>query len=341
MYSILSLDGGGLKGIYTLKVLEKIENDYNIKIYEKFDMIIGTSTGAIIATLLSMGKSATEVLEIYENCYKEIFEPIYSKNQKGLLNPIYSSEKLENIIKENLKGFDFLNLKTKLIIPSVNLTSAKINIFKNYDYDSKLSLEDAIIASSSAPGAFNPYNVEENLFIDGAIFANNPVLIAFSESIKLGIDINDIQILSIGTGNSDINFSKEYLSNKNLKFILKKYGLGSFTENLILKFLNINEENYSLLSLAFPLLKTTTRTSVENSDYIMSNILSDDKYIRISDFSKNYSIDEIPIELILKIDEDYLKYKDRLNKFLNRKKKNFLKQFIFNISKKLRKFSEN
>ena len=53
---ILSLDGGGLRGVYTLEILKKIKNDYGIEFHKYFDIIIGTSTGSIIATMLALGR---------------------------------------------------------------------------------------------------------------------------------------------------------------------------------------------------------------------------------------------------------------------------------------------
>src|SRR5689334_5260117 len=65
-FRILSLDGGGAKGFYTLGILRRIEALIGCPIHERFDLVFGTSTGSIIAALLALGKSAEEILEIYE-----------------------------------------------------------------------------------------------------------------------------------------------------------------------------------------------------------------------------------------------------------------------------------
>src|SRR6266853_3806293 len=71
---ILSLDGGGAKGFYTLGVLREIEGMIKCPLYQKFDLIFGTSTGAIIAALLGLGKSVSEISELYEKYVPTVME---------------------------------------------------------------------------------------------------------------------------------------------------------------------------------------------------------------------------------------------------------------------------
>lgn len=148
---ILSLDGGGLKGIYTLNVLIRIEKDFNIDFSKDFDLIIGTSTGAIIASLLAFGVKPKEILDRYLKYSNEIFDDNYNKKMtRGLFSSLYNNKILIKIVKTELKDYTLKDLKTNLIIPSFNLTKSEIYIYKSYE-NNKISLEDAIIASSSAP----------------------------------------------------------------------------------------------------------------------------------------------------------------------------------------------
>ena len=75
---ILSLDGGGAKGFYTLGVLREIEGMVKCPLYQKFDLIFGTSTGAIIAALLALGKSVQEISDLYEE-----YVPVVMKKKEG------------------------------------------------------------------------------------------------------------------------------------------------------------------------------------------------------------------------------------------------------------------
>ena len=80
---ILSLDGGGAKGFYTLGVLREIEGMVRCPLYEKFDLIFGTSTGAIIAALLALGRSVKEISDLYEKHVPAVMK-VKSRHEKSL-----------------------------------------------------------------------------------------------------------------------------------------------------------------------------------------------------------------------------------------------------------------
>jgi patatin-like phospholipase/acyl hydrolase len=103
MKKILSIDGGGIKGIFPIAILAEIERDFknkNDRIYEYFDIITGTSTGAIIALALGIGMSAKEILEFYEKNGEDIFKGSNSiiKKFKVWITKKYSNETLKNIV---------------------------------------------------------------------------------------------------------------------------------------------------------------------------------------------------------------------------------------------------
>ena len=72
-FKILSIDGGGIKGLYSSTIIERLENKFNCQISDYFDMLCGTSTGGLIALALSLGKPATEISDFYIKYGKEIF----------------------------------------------------------------------------------------------------------------------------------------------------------------------------------------------------------------------------------------------------------------------------
>ena len=295
---ILSLDGGGLRGVYTLEILKKIRNDYGIEFHKYFDIIIGTSTGAIIATMLALGKNPDEIMEQYLETSSKIFpEEERGKGQGGFLSAAYRISNLESTIKDYLKEYSINDLKTKLVIPSVNLSDTSISIFKSYEKDNILNLDESVIASSSAPGFFEPYEVNEKMYIDGGIFSNNPALIGFSEAFKFGIrNIDDIKILSIGTGYNKKHFSKKDISNQN---IISRFGnLGGMLSLGLNRFFGTSEDDMGLLAMAFPLFTTTMKTSTQNVDYILSNMYTNTNYVRLNEESTGLKVDEIPYDLI-------------------------------------------
>jgi predicted acylesterase/phospholipase RssA len=85
---ILSLDGGGAKGFYTLGVLREIEGMLGSRLHERFDLIFGTSTGAIIAALLALGKSVDEIHELYKEHVPRIMQKKTSREKSAALTDL-------------------------------------------------------------------------------------------------------------------------------------------------------------------------------------------------------------------------------------------------------------
>lgn len=220
---VLSLDGGGVRGYLTVCILANIEKYLNkgkseyIHLGKYFDLIAGTSTGAIIAGLLAVGKSAVKVKEIYEKDMQEIFSDEmknFEFNIKGLplsFSSKYKKTNLEAKAKEYFKDKTFKrnDLVTSLLVTAVDITTAKPRFYKS-DYFAKNStrvdekLSDAIVASASAPAYF-PLSKEieySSYLIDGGVVANNPSLVALIDAIKLKKEkeYDKVVLLSVGTG---------------------------------------------------------------------------------------------------------------------------------------------
>lgn len=341
MYKVLCLDGGGLRGLYTLKILDKIEKDYSIKIHEYFDLIVGTSTGSIIATLLSLGYEINDIEKIYYDSYKNIFKTDF-KN-RGLLNPIYEIDNLKKEVNSIVNSYNYENLKTDLIIPSTNLSNSEINIVignieKTKPLAKRFSLVDAIVSSCAAPGYFKPNLYNDKFFVDGSIYANNPSLIALSYAMKIKGDINQIKILSIGTGKNVYDYNYENFRFEN---ILNQIDLNDFVKGMLSKFSYFKNSEFGLLSMGRPLLKTTLRTSTEIVGYVLENILPKNNYVRINDISEGLKVDCIPDDLINRIDELYTSnHKEKLSIFFKEKKIPFWKEIILDFLRKTISFLE-
>lgn len=201
MFNILCLDGGGARGYFIAYMLKQIEKKYNIKINEYFDLIVGTSTGSIIAAALAVGISLDEIQDIYITENKNIFV----NNNKYMLSKLFSSM-YDNTYLKNLIYNKFSSnkdsFKTNLMICSTNISSSSPHIYKSW-LNNDISLTDAIISSSSAPMYFDPHNIKGLKYSDGAIWANNPTLVALSEAMdknSFNKKKSQIKILSIGTG---------------------------------------------------------------------------------------------------------------------------------------------
>jgi uncharacterized protein len=229
-FTILSIDGGGIRGVIPAKVLAELEQKLEEtqpekKLYEHFDLICGTSTGAILAIAIALGIPASDLVKFYKQNALIIFPKWYLKvlprKARAIITSIYSNRKLRKKLKEIYaaanNGIDPIlkDLKTNVCIPVFNGNDGQINVLKTkhheeYLRDYKLPAFEVALSSASAPVYFPPHTFSfsnehgsgTNVnMIDGGIFANNPSLIGILEATdKLGYNFEDIHLLSLGTG---------------------------------------------------------------------------------------------------------------------------------------------
>lgn len=235
-FKILSIDGGGIKGVFPAKFLTCLEEEFGEgQIHQHFNLICGTSTGGIIALALSLGIPAKEILKLYQQKAKTIFG---SKNLNFLKKPFYNNELLEKLLKdifrkyhvkdENPRIADALE-KVKLLIPTYSLVDGSTQVLKTPHasdllVDKHIPMYMAAMATAAAPTYFNAYSnkfkridsetVEDfSNKVDGGVYANNPSMLGIIEATtRLKQDLNNIQLLSLGTG----QYKYEEAKNKKL-----------------------------------------------------------------------------------------------------------------------------
>lgn len=193
---ILSIDGGGIRGVAALQQLIEFRKLIDEPLHKYFNYISGTSTGAIIAGLVSIGLEPIEILTLYDVYGEEIFDKRFFRF--GLLRSKYSDKSLNKVLKKYTKEKKLKDALTKLIIPAYNSTKREIKIFKSYKDGVEYSLFDVIRSSSAAPTFFDPWKIDGQTFVDGGLVANNPALISLIEAVKDGN--KDISIISFSTG---------------------------------------------------------------------------------------------------------------------------------------------
>ncbi len=207
-FRILSLDGGGAKGVYTLGVLKEVEAICNRPLCEVFDLIYGTSTGAIIAALIALGYRTKEI----EKIYFEVIPCIMSKKSKG-----GRTRALQIQAKKLFGDRKFSECKTHIGVVCTNYDFERPMIFKKsvgqahgsfatFHPGFGSTIADAVIASCAAYPFFKMVNVKtenqgEPLLMDGGYVANNPTLFALADACyAFKKDTSEIAVLSVGVG---------------------------------------------------------------------------------------------------------------------------------------------
>ncbi|MDI7603101.1 CBASS cGAMP-activated phospholipase [Cronobacter sakazakii] len=257
---ILSLNGGGARGMFTISVLSEIERilaskhpNQDIKIGDYFDLITGTSIGGILALGLATGKSARELERVFFDRANDIFPKRWSLTNllRSLCAPIYRSHPLRETIQEMIGAeTTFNDLTRRVMIPAVNLSTGKPQFFKtphNPDFtrDGPLKLIDAALATSAAPTYFAPHYCEDlrAYFADGGLVANNPSYIGLLEVFRdmnsdFSVTHKDIHILNIGTVGEEYSLSPKLLSKTWWNGYCRLWGMG---KRLVLTTMTANQ----------------------------------------------------------------------------------------------------
>ncbi|HQZ83108.1 MAG TPA: patatin-like phospholipase family protein [Pyrinomonadaceae bacterium] len=250
-FNILSLDGGGSKGIYTLGVLSELEQKFGVRLCDRFDLIYGTSTGAIIGAMLALGKSVEEIREIYFKIIPAVM-PLLLKKRRGMA--------LKKHAHEIFERKTFRDFETGVGIVAMDYDSARPMVFKSdvrWAHGSRASfnpgfgctIADAVLASSAAYPILPKVilkipNQGWRTFLDGGVIANNPMLLAIADAINAnGRKLEEIRVLSLGTG----MFPERPLYR--LEPVVGRFGLIRLTTKLIVASTNTVE---GLSRILFP-----------------------------------------------------------------------------------------
>ncbi len=218
-FSILSVDGGGTRGIYAAQILAKVENALGLAVRDCFDLLAGTSTGSIITGAAAMGIPLTEVVGLFERESPRIFgKATFPARISVFWRSRYSSVSLGKVLQEYLPQVVLRDVATPLMITSADIATGGVHVFKSrylgdlrapYDRDGDVLLKDAILASCAAPTYFDPKLVGPYLLTDGGLWANNPSIIALTEAIsKFKKEVGEVRILSVGTGHTTTMYTK-------------------------------------------------------------------------------------------------------------------------------------
>jgi len=263
VFKIISIDGGGIKGLYSSTILEHLEDKFDCYISDYFDMICGTSTGGLIALAISLKISANQISNFYINHGSEIF-PRRSKINNWYRQIIgggkFSDQALRKALEEVFGNSKIGESNNLLCIPSYSITDARPWIFKFDHEEGELSRDntakyvDVALATSAAPTFFPLAEIDyydNKQFIDGGVWANNPTLCGLIEALKYFVGPNKefqkVDILSISslshTGGKPTGLKREmgFIDWGNDLFETTLAGQNLFTDYFMTKINEIGE----------------------------------------------------------------------------------------------------
>lgn len=207
-FRVLCLDGGGAKGFYTLGILREIEALIGCRIHERFDLIFGTSTGAIISSMMALGKSVNEIIALYQDHVPTVMKKTSADDR---------SEALSELSKTIFGDQKFDDVKANIGIVATKWVIEQPMIFKgsiaqvhgrtaSFTPGFGVKIADAVQASCSAYPYFNRKMVvtadgDHIELVDGGFCANNPTLYAIADAtVAMQIPSEQIRVVSLGVG---------------------------------------------------------------------------------------------------------------------------------------------
>lgn len=207
-FQILSIDGGGLRGLFPAGVLAQFESTYGISIADCFDLIVGTSTGGIISLGLGKGLSPAEIENFYLESGPKIFAGADSVlgNMAHITQVKYDSAPLQHELQKCFGDTLLGESLKRLVITSYDMENDDLRLIKTAHHqclrnDYKLPMWQVGLATSAAPTYFSACRAIANTrLVDGGVWANNPTMVGLTEAVSLlQVPLRDIHILSIGT----------------------------------------------------------------------------------------------------------------------------------------------
>jgi uncharacterized protein len=205
---VLSIDGGGIRGVIPALVLTEMERRSGRRVFDLFDLIAGTSTGGIIACAVCAPDPlpASELVKLYEDQGPDIFSrSLFQRirSADGLLDEKYDDAALDGALERFLGQKLLSQTRPDLIVPSYDTAEPGPYFFKTTDArsspDDDFPLSVVARATSAAPTYFEPVESGQKALVDGGVFAANPAMCALAEVLNT-VSPDDVVLVSLGTG---------------------------------------------------------------------------------------------------------------------------------------------
>lgn len=227
-FRVLSIDGGGIKGIFPAAFLTGLEERYlgGQSVARYFDLVVGTSTGGIIALGLGSGLPAAQLRDLYVDRGCEVFPPPrfrrFSRAWRGAAGLVrfrYNRGALTCLLRETLGNQPLAQSQCRLCIPAMEGRYGEVYVYKtphhaDYRLDGATPMVTVGEATSAAPTFFQPLRHESGyVLVDGGVWANNPAMVGIVEALScFDVPRHKVRLLSLGCGGSRyvVNKAKEW-----------------------------------------------------------------------------------------------------------------------------------
>lgn len=214
---ILALAGGGYLGLYTASVLAELEKRVGEPLGRRFDLIAGTSVGAIAALALAFEVPMTRVVRLFQGRGAEVFSPRARPRgtvtrlldlSRSVLGPKYTGAALRELLLRDFGRRTLGEANHNVVIPAVDITRSQTKVFKTPHAeestgDEDLAAVDVAMAACAAPAYFPAVKIGDTLYADGGLFATAPDQVALHEAEHFfGVPPERVTMLSVGTATS-------------------------------------------------------------------------------------------------------------------------------------------
>ncbi len=204
-FRILALSGGGVRGIFQAVYLAKLAKELGSPLQNHFDLIAGTSTGALVGLAVALNIDLERIVDFYEKDASKIFEPrILASLRPG---PRYDQKPLRSALTKLFLTKCLADCRPPVLITAASLDRFSYRIFSTLggatESDGELSAVDVALASAAAPTYFPPVNPvgQERSYVDGGVWANSPALAAvLTAHQQKQIPFSAMRVLSVGNG---------------------------------------------------------------------------------------------------------------------------------------------
>lgn len=203
-FQVLSIDGGGLRGIFAAAALAQLELDFETSVLDHFDLVVGTSTGGLIALGMAAGRSPQEIADFYLNEGRAIFPDSRLARLRRLHRP-YNAAPLREAVETVVGARTLGESPVRLAIPAFDQTSNDVYLFRTPHHerlrrDHRTPMIDVAMATTAAPTFLPAHRLGGLRLIDGGVWANNPTMVGVVEAAACcSIPLEQIHVLSVGT----------------------------------------------------------------------------------------------------------------------------------------------